>query len=113
MPGIHDIRSLPLRLFLCTSVLAVPAGALEVNDKTVILPAAPEHCALLDDPQRVRTMDGLLLNLVWSCGRLDLLGGTPLSPSAARSCRRPGTTAVSTPATSCKTPSVGSRSTAA
>lgn len=39
------------------------------NEKTVILPAAPEICALLDDPVKRGLMDGLLFNLAWSCGR--------------------------------------------
>ncbi len=69
--------------FLC--LVALSAGLclearearLEVNAQTRIRPAPPELCALLDDPDRVRFMDGLLYNLVWSCDRLDLLGPTP------------------------------------
>ncbi len=52
----------------------------EVNAQTRIRPAPPELCALLDDPEKVRYMDGLLFNLVWSCDRLDLLGPAPEVP---------------------------------
>ncbi len=68
-------RIIPLAL--AAVALTSPVRALEVNDKTVILPASPELCAQLDDPEKVRYMDGLLMNLAWSCNRHDLLGKTP------------------------------------
>jgi hypothetical protein len=42
---------------------------------TVIRPAPPEICKLLDDPAKRRLMDGLLFNLAWSCNRQSELGG--------------------------------------
>jgi hypothetical protein len=39
------------------------------NERTVIRPASPEICALLDIPEKRGLMDGLLFNLAWSCGR--------------------------------------------
>ena len=74
-----------LSTFLISSFVAMlMAGALQaeapgrkVNAKSKIRPASPEMCAMLDDPQKVRYMDGLLMNLILSCDRLDMLGGTP------------------------------------
>ena len=42
---------------------------------TVIKPAPPEICRLLDIPEQRKMMDGLLFNLLWSCGRQHELGG--------------------------------------
>ena len=53
----------------------------EVNARTTNHPAPPEMCALLDDPEKVRYMDGLLFNLALSCDRHDLLGPTPEIPA--------------------------------
>ncbi len=39
------------------------------NENTIIRPAAPELCALLDIPEKRGLMDGLLMNLAFSCGR--------------------------------------------
>src|SRR6185436_21040602 len=44
---------------------------------TVIRPAPPESCRLLDDPVARQSMDGLLFNLLWSCGRQSELGNQP------------------------------------
>ena len=41
---------------------------------TVIRPAPAEICRLLDRPEKRRLMDGLLFNLLWSCGRQAELG---------------------------------------
>ena len=75
----HDLtsRGRRLTLFLVCWLATQSALAQVVNEKTRILPAPPEVCAFLDDPQKVRVMDGLLRTLAWSCNRLDLLGGTP------------------------------------
>ncbi len=70
-------------LVFATASLSLDAreGRLEVNARTRIRPAPPALCALLDDPEKVRIMDGLLYNLAWSCDRLDLLRPTPEIPS--------------------------------
>lgn len=41
---------------------------------TVIRRAPPEQCKLLDVPEARKRMDGLLFNLLWSCGRQAELG---------------------------------------
>ncbi|MFP5284833.1 MAG: sialidase family protein, partial [Thermoanaerobaculia bacterium] len=41
---------------------------------TVIRPAPPEVCGLLNNPHTRQLMDGLLFNLIWSCGRQNELG---------------------------------------
>lgn len=46
----------------------------EPSRLTVIKPAPPEICRLLDVPEQRALMDGLLFNLLWSCGRQDELG---------------------------------------
>lgn len=46
----------------------------EPSRLTVIKPAPPEMCRLLDDPEQRKMMDGLLFNLLWSCGRQHELG---------------------------------------
>ena len=71
MPRI--LRALLLTTMTCLFLVGgVPAsGQLEPSPNTVIRPASPEACALLDDPQMRAAMDGLFLNLVWSCGRQD------------------------------------------
>ncbi|HET9229470.1 MAG TPA: sialidase family protein [Thermoanaerobaculia bacterium] len=52
-----------------------PARKVEAPSRlTVIKPAPPEMCRLLDDPEQRTLMDGLLFNLLWSCGRQDELG---------------------------------------
>ena len=70
-----------LSLLLLTVTIGVGAegrgGQRQVNDKTILRAAPAEMCALLDDPQKVRYMDGLLFNLALSCGRTDLLGSVP------------------------------------
>lgn len=50
---------------------------------TVIRPAPPEICALLDDPVARAAMDGLRFNLLWSCGRQRELGRQPGGKKAA------------------------------
>jgi hypothetical protein len=65
------LTALPLAAAL---VGAAAAEAPEPNAQTVIVPLPPETCAILDDPQAVARMDGLLFNLIWSCDRTDLLG---------------------------------------
>lgn len=49
---------------------AKPAAA------TVVTPAPQSICALLDSPAKRQIMDGLLFNLLWSCGRQNELGQT-------------------------------------
>jgi len=51
-----------------------PDGVPKPAAPTVIKPAAPEICALLDNPAKRQIMDGLLFNLLWSCGRQNELG---------------------------------------
>ena len=72
-----SVRQISFGLVVLTAA-SLPLEARErrpqVNAQTRIRPAPPELCALLDDPEQVRVMDGLLYNLVWSCDRLDLLG---------------------------------------
>lgn len=51
--------------------------------QTVIRPASPELCRLLDVPVKRRLMDGLLFNLLWSCGRQNELGGRGVNGSSA------------------------------
>ncbi len=60
-------------------VLAAAAGgqqsiAPEPSSKTAIVPASAQACALLDIPEKRFLMDGLLFNLLWSCGRQNELG---------------------------------------
>ncbi len=69
-----------LVLVLANLSLEAREARREVNAQTRIRAAPPELCALLDDPEKVRIMDGLLFNLVWSCDRLDLLGAVPGVP---------------------------------
>lgn len=46
-----------------------PAIKLQPSAQTTIIPASPQDCSLLDDPAKRSLMDGLLFNLLWSCGR--------------------------------------------
>ncbi|MEM7352316.1 MAG: sialidase family protein [Acidobacteriota bacterium] len=66
-----------LALALTTPPLGADELRRQVNAKTVIRPAPAAMCALLDDPAKVRVMDGLLFNLAWSCDRLEFLGPVP------------------------------------
>ncbi|MDX1385722.1 MAG: sialidase family protein, partial [Thermoanaerobaculia bacterium] len=65
-------------------VVAQQDGPPVPNERTVIAPASPEVCALLDDPVKRGLMDGLLFNLAFSCGReAELLGpGGRIGPLA-------------------------------
>lgn len=49
---------------------------------THIRPAPPQICNLLDNPALRQRMDGLLFNLLWSCGRQNELGHQPGRKSA-------------------------------
>lgn len=66
------IWSLLLSMALATQVLGQPSARL--SPRTVIRPAPARLCKLLDDPKARGMMDGLLLNLIWSCGRQNELG---------------------------------------
>jgi len=52
------------------------------SGNTQIRPAPPEHCKLLDNPGMRHRMDGLLFNLLWSCGRQAELGRHPVRKGA-------------------------------
>ncbi len=55
---------------LAQGVLAqAPDAAPRPSPKTVIRSAPVESCNLLDDKEKRPLMDGLLFNLLWSCGR--------------------------------------------
>lgn len=61
------------------ALLAIPVSAadgekLQPNARTVIQPATPSECALLDDDGNRERMDGLLFALAWRCNRQELLG---------------------------------------
>ncbi len=79
-PG-GTLASLLLVLMGCW--LAEPAlraespGGLSPNANTLIRAAPPDACKLLDDPAQRGRMDGLLFNLLWSCGRQAELGRQP------------------------------------
>lgn len=51
------------------------------NAATKVVPATAEACAALDDRDLRNRMDGLLFNLLWSCGRQHELTGTPETES--------------------------------
>ena len=60
-------------------------GRRQVNERTLLRSAPAELCALLDDPEEVRYMDGLRFVLEMSCGRSDLpapVQGAPGGKSA-------------------------------
>lgn len=76
-------RSTPLAV-LGFALLMSPAFAAPPNrpakppapsPRTVIRQAPPGACQLLDLPSKRQDMDGLLFNLLWSCGRQHELGG--------------------------------------
>jgi len=48
------------------------------SSNTIIRSAPPQSCRLLDDPVARQNMDGLLFNLLWSCGRQSELGDQPV-----------------------------------
>jgi hypothetical protein len=85
--------SLPLALFSVTAFLCAGTTAplraqsqhrkIELPKDTVIIPAPRESCALLDVPAKRNLMDGLLFNLLWSCGRQFELG--PVTNAEAES----------------------------
>src|SRR5918996_4353718 len=85
--------SLPLALFSVTAFLCAGTTAplraqsqhrkIELPKDTVIIPAPPASCALLDVPAKRNLMDGLLFNLLWSCGREFELG--PVTNAEAES----------------------------
>jgi hypothetical protein len=58
-------------------VPAAPRVILRPAEQTVIRAAPPELCKLLDVPAKRQLMDGLLFNLLWSCGRQKELGVGP------------------------------------
>lgn len=65
---------------LMSPALAAPAARRPAkpptpSHRTVIRQARPELCRLLDVPSKRQRMDGLLFNLLWSCGRQHELGG--------------------------------------
>lgn len=68
-------------VLLVPPVVAKPAGSQRPgkppapSPRTVIRQAPPGLCQLLDIPARRQMMDGLLFNLLWSCGRQHELGG--------------------------------------
>src|SRR6478672_9823409 len=64
--------SLLLPMALATQVLGQPPA--KPSPRTVIRPAPARLCKLLDDPKLRGAMDGLLYNLIWSCGRQNELG---------------------------------------
>jgi hypothetical protein len=64
------------------AALAAAAAPPRPSSNTVIRQAPPEICALLDVPEQRNRMDGLLFNLLWSCGREDELGGSADTDSA-------------------------------
>ena len=64
--------SLLLPLALATTAFGQPPASPSPN--TVIRPAPPGLCKLLDNPHVRGVMDGLLFNLIWSCGRQNELG---------------------------------------
>lgn len=71
------LRSVSRAALACAALLPpaalaaqdAPRRAPRVNAATTILPASPRDCALLDDRALRDQMDGLLYNLIWSCGR--------------------------------------------
>ena len=71
----QPLRALGLALVVTLLVPLVAGAQPAPNDQTEIAPAPPELCALLDVPEKRGLMDGLLLNLIYSCGReADFLG---------------------------------------
>jgi len=75
MVGTRVLRASLAALSLAVAfVVPALADLPEPNAQTAIVPLPPETCAILDDPQAVARMDGLLFNLIWSCDRTDLLG---------------------------------------
>ncbi len=67
------------------ALLAEAAGGTTPSSNTVIRDAPAASCKLLDDPALRSRMDGLLFNLLWSCGRQDELGKQPTFPSTEES----------------------------
>ena len=59
-------------LLVASAASAQPT--LQPNARTVIHPATPAECALLDDEDHRARMDGLLFALAWRCDRQELLG---------------------------------------
>ncbi len=85
MRGVAVRAFLPCLVLACfwvgtTLVAEGREGRRPVNEKTLLRPAPAELCALLDDPEQVRTMDGLRFMLEMSCGRLDSSVPIPGSP---------------------------------
>lgn len=75
-----------LRVFIGCLALAAPFCWLSpaqgtdqpaISPYTEIQAASAEACRALDDPMKRARMDGLFLNLVWSCNRFDLLAKPP------------------------------------
>lgn len=64
-------------LGICGEGRVLFAQAPAASENTENLPASPEMCRLLDDPSKRDRMDGLLFNLLWSCGRQNELGRQP------------------------------------
>ncbi|MFN7963002.1 MAG: sialidase family protein [Thermoanaerobaculia bacterium] len=73
-----------VRLLCTVSTLALVGGWVlassataqqlpKLSPRTVITAAPASACALLNDKNAVSRMDGLLWNLIWSCGRQDML----------------------------------------
>ncbi|HRC85086.1 MAG TPA: sialidase family protein, partial [Thermoanaerobaculia bacterium] len=83
-------RPLPVSVVLLSLVLLLPGSILAQSDtllspspNTVIRPASPATCKLLDDLSKRNLMDGLLFNLLWSCGRQGELKQIGFKPPAS------------------------------
>ncbi len=72
--SIQRMKRWMLFLLLAGTIQQTADARQSVNAQTELRPAPPEQCALLDDPRRVRYMDGLLLSLALSCNRPEFLG---------------------------------------